>query len=252
MGEGGSGVTLQQAQAIYNALMAGPDLRWDAPQDGCHARGVLMVETMQQMGVPFADIGKLYAFHRDQAGGGGWQVTTRDGLVVYWGEHVASTMLGPNGQPLVLDPALADVPLDVSGWINRLGAPDFQHPVQTVAYAQGMLVRMNTTNVNHLLFVVQTANPAAYHYLISGSAARSQLQQLGVILPAAPELGWMHLLGTQPKDAARFLKDLGKGYQTGAIIAVGFGQGPFPDVPFDTASRFGTGVAEAKRYLAGL
>jgi hypothetical protein len=152
-----------------------------------------MVETMKQMGVPLPDIGKLYAFHRAQARGGGWQVTTRDGQVVHWGEHVASTMLDQTGQPLVLDPALADAPMDVSGWINRLGALAFQHLPQTVAYAQGMLGRMNASNVNQLLFVVQTANPAAYHYLISERAARSQLQQFGATLPPAPNPGWMQL-----------------------------------------------------------
>jgi hypothetical protein len=89
MDEGVSGVTARQAQALHDALMADPELRWSYPQDGCHARGVLMVEAILQMGVSSMDIGKFYAFHRHGMVGGGWQVTTRDGQSVSFREHVA-------------------------------------------------------------------------------------------------------------------------------------------------------------------
>src|SRR5579859_7784319 len=77
MDEGISGVTARQAQALHDALMADPELKWSFPQDGCHARGVLMVEALLHMGVSPADIGKFYAFHREVSARGGWQLTTR-------------------------------------------------------------------------------------------------------------------------------------------------------------------------------
>jgi hypothetical protein len=252
MDEGVSGVTARQAQALHDALLVDPALRWDFPQDGCHARGVLMVEAMLLMGVSSADIGKLYAFHRDHATGGGWQVTTLDGQRVHWAEHVAPTVLDRNGQPIVLDPATAAAPRGLDALIAGLGAIDFQHIPQTVGYAQNMLGRMNSGNVDQVLQGIQRLNPAAHHYLISEPAARDQLRQLGATLPAAPELGWIHLKGTQGKDSARFLTDLSREYRTGAVIAVAYGQGPFLDVSFDTASLHGTGTREARRYLATL
>jgi hypothetical protein len=252
MDEGVSGVTARQAQALHDALMADPELRWSFPQDGCHARGVLMVEAMLEMGVSSVDVGKFYAFHRDHAGGGGWQVTTLDGQLVHWAEHVAPTVLDRNGQPLVLDPATADAPRGVSAWTTGLGAPDFQHAPQTMNYAQIMLGWMNSGNVDQMLTGIQRLNPAAHHHLISEPVARDQLLQFGATLPPAPELSWMHLQQTQPKDSARFLKELSREYRTGAIIAVAYGQGPFLDVPFNTASPHGAGAPEARRYLASL
>ena len=252
MEEGVSGVTPRQAQAIHDALMADPDLRWDFPQDGCHARGVLMVEAMLQMGVSSADIGKFYAFHHGVAVGGGWQVTTRDGQSVSFGEHVAPAIMNRNAELLVLDPILAHGPMEAGAWVNRLGAPAFQHASAVLTYAQGMLNRMNSGNVDQMLNGIQRLNPAAYHFLISGPVARDQLQQLGATLPVAPELGWMHLKGTQPMDSHPFFQNLGKQYRTGAIIQVGYNQGPFTDTPFNLAGRGLTGVAEARQFLARL
>ncbi len=250
MDEGVSGVTARQAQALHDALMADPELRWDFPQDGCHARGVLMVEAMLQMGASSADIGKLYAFHRAVGVGGGWQVTTRDGQVVSFREHVATVVMDRNGNPLVLDPVLADAPMETGAWVNRLGAPDFQHAVGVIAYAQGMLNSMNSGNVDQMLTGIQRLNPAAYHHLISDSAARDQLRQLGAILPAAPEPGWLHLKGTQPMASHSFFQNLGKQYRTGALIQVGFGERPLTDTPFDTAAYGVAGVARARQHFA--
>src|SRR4029077_10961925 len=124
MDEGIPGVTARQAQAILDALMTDPELKWGFPQDGCHARGVLMVEAMLQMGVSSTDIGKFYAFHRGVGVGGGWQVTTRHGQSVSFREHVAPAVVDRNGNLLVLDPVLADAPMEVGAWVNRLDAPD--------------------------------------------------------------------------------------------------------------------------------
>jgi hypothetical protein len=252
MDEGVSGVTARQAQALHDALMADPELKWSFPQDGCHARGVLMMEAMLEMGVASADIGKFYAFHRGVGAGGGWQVMTRDGQSVSFREHVAPAVMDRGGDPLVLDPVLAIAPMAALAWINRLGAPAFQHAPGVVAYAQGMLNRMNSGNVDQLLHGIQRLNPAAYHYLISDSANRDRLRQLGATLPAPPELGWLHLKGTQPRDSHSFFQNLGKQYRTGAIIQVGYGQGPFMDTPFDMAGRGFTGVAAARQHLARL
>jgi hypothetical protein len=247
-----SGVTPRQAQAIHDALLADPELKWGSPQDGCHARGVLMVEAMLHMGVSSSDVGKLYAFHREHARGSGWQVTTRDGQSVSFREHVGPTILDRNGEPLVLDPTLVTAPTEADAWVNRLGAPDFQHAPAMVAYALGMLPRMNSGNVDAILTGIERLNPAAYHYLISAPAARDQLQQLGATLPAAPELGWVRLEGTQAKGSRSFFRDLGQQYRTGAIIQVGFGQRPFTDTPFDLAAHAVTGVAKAREYLTQL
>jgi hypothetical protein len=246
------GVTPQQGQAILDALVADPELKLSFPQDGCHARAVLMVEAMKQMGVSPGDIGKVYAFHRNRSPGGGWVVTTRDGQTLSWREHVDPTVVHRNGGSMVLDPALADAPLDVNAWLKRLGAPDFQHTSQTIRYAQTMLGRLNRGNVAQMLSGVQKLNADAYHYLISNPATRDQLQRLGAALPPEPNLGWRVLQGEQPQDSHRFLRDLGRQNQTGAIIQVSFGIGPFPDTSFDTASDMGEGVTEARRFLGSL
>src|SRR5262249_9053345 len=158
-------------------------------------RGVLMVEALLQMGVSSADLGKFYAFHRGVGVGGGWQVTTRGGQSVSFREHVAPAVMDRNGELLLLDPVLAIAPLAAGAWVNRLGAPDFEHASGVIAYAQGMLSRMNSGNVDQMLNGIQRLRLAAYHYLISNSAARDQLRQLGATLPALPELGWIHLKG---------------------------------------------------------
>jgi hypothetical protein len=252
MDEGVAGVTPRQAQAIHDALIADPEMKWNFPEDGCHARGVIMVEEMLEMGVASTDIGKLYAFHREVAIGGGWQVTTRHGQSVSFREHVAPVLVDRNGDPLVIDPILVDVPVSADAWVNRLGAPDFHHASAVVTYAQGMLNSMNSGNAGQMLNGIQRLNPAAYHYLTSDPAVRGQLARLGVKLAAAPELGWMHLEGAQPRDSYSFFRSLGKQYRTGAIIQVEYGERPFTDTPFDMAGRSFTGVAKARQHLARL
>jgi hypothetical protein len=157
-----------------------------------------------------------------------------------------------SGNPLVLDPVLADLPMETGAWVNRLGAPDFQHAPGVVTYAQGMLNSMNSSNVDQMLNGIQRLNPAAYHFLISNSAAHDQLRRHGATLPVAPELGWLVLKGTQPSDSHSFFRNLSKQYRTGAIIQVAYGERPLTDTPFDMAGRGFTGIAEARRHLARL
>jgi hypothetical protein len=211
-----------------------------------------MVEAMLQMSVFAADIGKFYAFHRGVSMGGGWQVTTRDGQSVSFCEHLAPAVMDRNGEPLVFDPILANGPMEAGAWVNRLGAPDFQHVAGVVTYAQGMLNRMNSGNVDKVLNGIQRLNPADYHYMISDPTARDQLQQLGATLPAAPELGSIRLKGTQRSDSFPFFQNLGRQHRTGAVIEVGYGQGPFTNTPFDVAGRGLTGITAARWYLARL
>lgn len=211
-----------------------------------------MVEAMRQIGIETADIGKAFAIHQHAALGGGWDVAARDGQTCRFREHVAPTVRNRSGPTWAIDPILAPGPLEIDSWVQGLGAPDFQHTPGTVASAQGFLRRMNAGNAQPLLAGLQQRQPAVYNHLIGDGISRGRLTQLGVQLPPPPEWGWLRLRGTQSQDSFVFYQGLARQYRTGAIIEFGYGQGPFPGTPFDTAGRGLTGPVGARTFLAGL
>lgn len=109
-------LTPEQAKALFDIMAAQGDLAFGYPIDGCYARAELMAERMEQLGL---DPSKAWTF---AAQGGSLMVTSPTFGAVYWGYHVATTVLVQSAAgpvPMVFDPSLFPEPVTMADWAGK-------------------------------------------------------------------------------------------------------------------------------------
>jgi hypothetical protein len=266
--ENSPALTPRQGQALFDALEVQP-LRWECPDDGCHARAFLACdELLSAWGVAPTVIGRAWLLSTHPAAWG-FEVEDRSGGIHSWSQHTAPTVqVQSDPDPTVLDPTLFSSPIPLATWAARFNMPGTStvHRPATPAPVPAA--------IHHYLERILQGGQSAFNLLSpqmrlrlwAESQARQRLLAAGIAPLAEPSLP-----ETRPPRLLTFVEGLTEPYHAacircgqqgcdGLVVHTRFRQRPFPDVPWATVAhpdflRLYPGVAAtdlARLYLAAL
>jgi hypothetical protein len=105
-------LTPDEVERVFKTLAATPNIPYQIPDDGCHARAHKMSMILEKMGITNV---KIYT-----EGTLSVRTPRAPGGKVYWTYHVAPVVLTTSGDkliPMALDPSLFDRPVTADEWV---------------------------------------------------------------------------------------------------------------------------------------